>query len=50
MYLGASQNANQLIIYKQMPARARMKVAVIPGAAPVGNRVDCEFVVLLVQD
>jgi hypothetical protein len=50
MYLGASQNANQLIIYKQLPARAKLKVCVIPGAAGAGNRVDCEFAMLLIQD
>jgi hypothetical protein len=50
MLLSSGQNATQDLVYRQLPARAKCKIAVIPGAAPVANRIDTEAILLLVQD
>jgi hypothetical protein len=50
MFLAASQNARQSLVYRKLPARAKCKITVIAGSAGAANRIDTEAALLLVQD
>jgi hypothetical protein len=50
MYLGASGERQDPLPWVKIPARCRVKVSTIPGAAAAGNRVGCNFDVLLIAD
>jgi hypothetical protein len=50
IFVGAGAHVDEKLGYSKYPARSKLKVSVIAGSAPVGNRVDCALDVLLIQD
>lgn len=49
-YLGNGGESDHDLPYIFLPARAKVKVSTLPGAAPVGNRVGASFDVWLIED
>lgn len=49
-FVGAGQSIDRTLVYRPLPARAKVKVSVLPGATVASNRADCEVLFLLVQD
>lgn len=50
MYLGANSNRSDNLPWIKLPARSKIKVSTVPGAAPSINRVGTTLDVLLIKD
>lgn len=50
MYLGAGSNRSDSLPWIRLPARSRIKVSTVPGAAAAANRVGTTLDVLLISD
>lgn len=47
--VGAGNHAHEELPWMVLPARTKLKVSVLPGLAPSGNRIDAGFTVLILE-
>ena len=50
MFLASGTNATQPLEYREVPANAVVKISAIPGSAPAGNKLDCSFSIIVIED
>jgi hypothetical protein len=50
VFLGSGANSSQLLEYREIPANAIVKVSAIPGSAPAGNKLDCSFSIICMEN
>ena len=49
-FLASGANADRTLHYKKVPALCEVKISAFPGGAPAGNKIDCDFDILLIAD
>ena len=49
-FLAASVNISQSLEYRELPAGAIVKISAIPGNAPAGNKLDCSFSIICMEN
>jgi hypothetical protein len=50
IFLGSGQNATQDLEYRELPANCIVKISAIPGGAPAGNKLDCSFSIICMEN
>lgn len=50
IFLSSGQNATQDLEYRELPSEAVVKISAIPGAAAAGNKLDCSFSLIVMQN
>lgn len=49
-FLASGQNSVQSLEYRELPSNCVVKISAIPGGAPAGNKVDCSFSIIVMQN
>lgn len=50
IFLASGQNSTQSLEYRELPSNSIVKISAIPGSAPAGNKIDCSFSLICMEN